>query len=95
MTNREMIEERCKREGLTIQGWSETEDGDTASPGRFLVVTPEYEDDGLYEGDSGELAACVVGAEKFGNRRVCFTFSPEGYDSGEEVHDLSVLDAVG
>lgn len=94
MTNREMIEERCRREGLTIKSWKDTDDGETAVLGAFLVSTPDFDDDGLYEGDAGELTAVVVGAEQYGNRRVCFSFTPEGYDGGNEVRELSALDPL-
>lgn len=94
MTDREMIEARCKQEGLTIQTWRDTEDGETALLGRFAVTSNDYEDDGLYESDKGEVSACVVGAEQYNNRRVSFSFTPEGYDSGNEVRDLFVLDPI-
>lgn len=87
-----MIESRCASEGLTIKGWSETEDGDTAALGRFTVTTPDYDGDGLYEGDVGELTANVVGSVKYANRRVAFEFTPDGYDGGVDVPDLTALD---
>lgn len=92
MTDREMIEARCAQEGMTIAGWKVTEDGDTAVLGRWSVATDEYEDDGLYLDDVGELTACVVGSEKFNNQRVCFAFTPEGYDTSDEVRDLTALE---
>lgn len=57
MTDREMIERHCEQEGLSVQGWEEDgPDGLTAKLGRYTVVSNDYEDDGLYEGDDGELA---------------------------------------
>jgi hypothetical protein len=92
---RKMIEEACKREGLTIQGWDpDHENGLTAKLGRYTVTTPDYDDDGLYEGDEGNLTACVVGSEQYNNQRVEFTFIPEDYDSGPEVSDLTALEPV-
>lgn len=92
MTDREMIESRCGQEGLSIRGWSVTEDGDTASLGRFTVTTADFDDDGLYEGDTGELTACIAGSDKYHNRRVVFSFTAEGYDEGNEVRELYALD---
>jgi hypothetical protein len=94
MTDREMIESACASQGLTIQGWATTDDGHTAQLGRYVVSTPDYEDDGLYEGDEGTLDAVVVGSEKYENRRVSFTFTADGLDGGEEVSDLTALDPV-
>lgn len=94
MTNKVMIDARCAQEGLSIQGWTETEDGDTALLGRFTVISNDYEDDGIFDGDVGELTACVVEAEKYNNRRVCFSFTADGYGEGNEIHDLYALDPV-
>jgi len=95
VTEREMIERACKEHGLTIQGWDEEhENGLTAKLGQYMVTTPDYEEDGLYEGDEGELTACVVGAAKYHNQRVSFSFIGEGMDSGNEVSDLFALDPV-
>lgn len=93
-TDQELIEARCKQEGLTITGWAETDDGETALLGRYLVSTPDYDADGLYEGDEGVLSACVVGSTQYGNRGVSFSFTPEGYDGGVDVSDLWALDRV-
>lgn len=96
MDNKEMIEARCQREGLTIQAWDEEhENGLTAKLGRYTVVTPDYEDDGLYEGDEGELEACVVGAVQYGNQRVSFSFIPDGCDGGPEVRSLYAVESLG
>lgn len=95
MTDREMIEKRCESEGLTIQGWDEQhENGLTANLGTYLVTTSDFEDDGLYEGDEGELSACVVGAAQYHNQRVSFSFMADGMDSGNEVRELYALDPV-
>lgn len=95
MTEREMIEDACKRQDFTIQEWDEEhENGLTAKLGRYTVVTPDYEDDGLYEGDEGELTACVVGAEQYHNQRVSFSFIPDGCDAGPDVRDLLALGSV-
>ncbi len=93
MTNREMIEACCQQEGYSIKSWIDDEDdGETAVLGRFEVNTADYDNDGLYNGDAGELRACVVGAEQYGNRRVCFSFKPDESDGGVEVRDLFALD---
>lgn len=93
MTDKEMIEQRCQKEGLPIQGWDEeNENGLTAKLGSFTVVTDDYADDGLYIDDEGTLEACVVGAEEYHNRRVSFSFKTEGMDSSNEVRDLLALD---
>ena len=95
MTDREMIEAYAKQHELTITGWDEEhENGLTALFGQYKVVTPDYEDDGLYEGDEGVLSACVVGAAQFRNQRVSLSFTPEGYDIGNEVSDLYALDRI-
>ena len=94
MTDRERIEEALAREGFTAQEWIEHPDnGLTAVVGRFVVQTDD-EDAGLYGGDEGKLDACVVGAEQYANQRVSWTFTAEGYDEGNEVTDLSVLEPV-
>lgn len=95
MTDKEMIEARAEQDGLAIRGWDEAhENGLTAKLGTYRVTTDDYEDDGLYSGDEGELTACIVGAEQYGNRRVSFSFTMEGYDEGNEVRDLYALDRV-
>lgn len=95
MNNKEMIEARCKQEGLTINSWDEEhENGLTAKLGRFVVTTDDDEDYGLYSGDEGELEACVVGSEQYNNRRISFSFVPDGLDGGTEVHYLYVLDPI-
>lgn len=95
MTDRERIEEACNTQMLGIAGWDEdNDDGITAKLGRWVVVTPEYDDDGQYEGDVGELTACKVGAEKYGNERVVFSFTPDGTDGGIVIVDFSALDAA-
>lgn len=91
---RKLIEARCQREGLTIRGWETTEDGETAKLGRYVVVTGSFEDHGLYQDDVGELSACVVGSVEFGNQRVHFSLTADGYDEGNEVQELSAVEAV-
>lgn len=93
---RKLIEERCEREGLRIDGWLEDhEDGVTADLGGYRVIE-EDEDKGLYDDDVGQMTASVVGSPEYGNVRVSLTFTPEGNDpgSGPEVNDLSVLEPV-
>lgn len=92
MTDRERIEQRVEREGLSVRAWTVTDDGDTARLGRFTVATDEAEDEGLYYGDAGELSACVVGAAEYRNQRVSFTFTPDGFDVGLEIEDLAALE---
>lgn len=94
MTDKEMIEARCQSEGLTIKEWTETDDGDTAKLGRWVVATDEFDGDGLYHDDEGDLTACVVGSEEFHNRRVHFSFTADGYDTGNEVRVLAALEPV-
>lgn len=95
MTDKEMIEARCQQEGLTIQGWDEEhENGLTAKLGRYTVTTDDYEEAGFYIDDEGDLSACVVGSEQFGNRRVSFAFTPDEMDMGNDVSELSILDPV-
>lgn len=94
MTNREMIEKRVEQKGYAIQEWRETEDGDTAILGRYVVVSEDEEDYGIYLNDEGELAAVVVGSDEYRNRRVQFHFTADGFDSPNEVHDLSALERV-
>lgn len=45
-------------------------------------VFDDDEDQGLYEGDEGEVYACVVGAHQYGNVHVAFYFMGEGMDGG-------------
>ncbi len=90
---KEMIERRLSREGWDAKSWREGEDGLEAVIGRFRVIE-EVEDDGLYEGDEGELSACVVGSLKYHNESVAFGFTIDDYDSHNTVRDLSVLDPI-
>jgi hypothetical protein len=93
MTDKERIEQAVEQAGFSVKSWNpDHENGLTANIGKFTVMSNDEEDYGLYEGDEGTLYACVVGAEQYGNQRVSFSFITEGYDDGNEVHDLSVLD---
>lgn len=87
-----MIEKKLETVGYHAEAWKDTDDGPTAVLGRFKVIE-ENEDQGLYMDDEGEVTACVVGAPQYGNERVHFTFTPEGYDSGTEA-DLFSLDPI-
>lgn len=97
MEDRERIEQALKARGWVVEKWREAgADGRleaVVNPGRFVVIEAD-DSNGLYEGDEGELSATVVGAERFGNQRVAFTFTPDDYEPGEgnEVSDLSLLD---
>jgi hypothetical protein len=94
--NRTDIERAAASNGFKVAEWRDTDDGDTAvMEGSFVVVNDEYEDDGLYSGDEGELSACIVGAPQFFNERISWTFITEGYDEGNEVRDLTVLEPAG
>lgn len=86
MNDLERIEKEMDNLGLAYASLDETEDGIVATFGRWLVIG-ENEDTGLYEGDRGVLSAQVVGAEKYGNVRVCWTFTPDDLDpfTGPEV----------
>ena len=93
MEDRERITLALVREGITAKDWKDTEeDGLVAVLGRFRVTTDDEEDRGFYDGDEGELTACVVGAAQYGNQRVTFSFTGDGFDVGLEVpgsvHDL-------
>jgi hypothetical protein len=93
--SKEMIEKACEREGFEIKEWDEEhENGLTAMLGQFEVVTPDYEDEGLYEGDKGTLMASIVGSEKYRNRRVSFGFMPDGTDGITDVDDITAVDPV-
>jgi hypothetical protein len=95
MEDRERIEAHCSQHGLKIDGWKEDdENGLTAQLGRWEVVTDEYDDDGLYAGDEGNLTASVVGGAKYGNQRVHVGFTPDESDGAIEVHDISALDPI-
>lgn len=88
MDEKSMIERAVTRHGLTPDEWDEeSENGLTARFNGEWIVLEEDEDRGLYDGDTGKLSACVVGAEEYGNQRVIFTFTPDSYepDSGNEV----------
>lgn len=94
MSEREMIEAAVARHGFTVKSWDPShENGLTAMLGHF-IVTEGDEDHGLYDGDTGTLDACVVGAAEYGNQRVSFSFVPEGCDSGADVDDLSAVEEL-
>jgi hypothetical protein len=94
MDAKAMIEAAADSHGLTILGWDQGESGLEAQLGRYLVVSDDCEDDGLYEGDEGDLTACVVGAEEYRNQRVSFTLTTEDVEGGNEVRDLDVVEPV-
>lgn len=95
MDNKTRITEAAEAQGFTVSEFYEHPDnGLTGKVGQFEVVNDEYEDDGLYLGDLGELEASVVGAAQYRNERVSFTFIAEGNDAGSEVRDFSCLDPV-
>ena len=94
MTDKERIEEFAKHNGFTVLDWREDpDDGLIGVLGRFRVIE-EDEDRGLYADDEGELSACVVGAEKYGNQRVALSFTADGYDAGNDVRDPSLLEEI-
>lgn len=94
MDEKALIEAAAARHGITILGWDQGEDGLEAQLGRYVVLNNDYEEDGLYENDEGDLTACVVGAEEHHNQRVSFALRLPDYDSSNEVKDLDVLDPV-
>lgn len=95
MTDREMIEDYAEYTMLSIESWDEeNENGLTALLSHRWVVVHGDEDRGLYEGDEGVLTLCVVGAERYGNRRVSLSFVADGMDCGVEIVDLDVLDSI-
>jgi len=95
MEDRERIEAHCATEGLKIVGWrDDAVDGVTALLGRWVVITDDYEDQGLYLEDEGELSAVVVGAAEYHNQRVHIGFKPDGTDAADEVPDMSALDPI-
>lgn len=94
MDERAMIERRLQSEGWTAKEWREDDlDGLLAVVGRAQVLE-DNEDVGLYEGDEGELALSVVGAEKYGNQHVHVGFMAEGYDSYVEVRDATAVELL-
>jgi hypothetical protein len=94
MTEQDMIARYAESHGFTVRGWRDDEEnGLTAELGRFRVIEDD-EDRGLYVDDEGRLEACVVGAAEYGNQRVALSFTPDGYDSGNDVYDASVLEEL-
>lgn len=65
--------------------WRDSEDGLIAYFGEWIVGSDDVETQGLIVGDIGELRACVVGAEQYGNRRVAFSLHPRGVEGGYQV----------
>jgi hypothetical protein len=95
MTDREMIEARCKAEGLRISEWDEEhENGLTAKCGRYEVVSRDTDEEGPYVGDEGVLEVCVVGSAEYKNQSVSFSLLVDGYDMSYDVDDLSDLEPV-
>jgi hypothetical protein len=92
VTDREMIEAALDSDGFTAERWQDGEDGLEAVVAGSFTVLEDYDDEGLFEGDSGTLTAGVAGGEEFGNRRVWFGFTAAGMNSGAEVRDLSALE---
>jgi uncharacterized cupin superfamily protein len=93
MTDREMIESVVASNGFTVERWDEEhENGLTAIIAGTFTVLEDDEEHGLYEGSEGVLEVCVVGSEEHRNRRVAFSLLEEGYDSSNEVSDLSLLE---
>lgn len=89
-----MIRDAARRHGFEVAEFYEHEDnGLTGKLGRFRVIEGD-DDRGLYEGDEGELEACIVGAVKHNNQRVSFGFTPDGYDSADEVWDFDLLEQI-
>lgn len=89
-----MIDRAVARAGFSVSEWREDpEDGLTGVVGRFVVVTDD-DDNGLYSGDEGELAACLVGAAQYDNQRVAWQFTADGYDGACDVSDLDLLEPV-
>ena len=94
MTEREMIEAAVNGQGFSVKSWVEDpDDGITGVLGRFQVID-EDEDRGIYDGDEGEVRACVVGSEKYRNQRVYFSFMTDGTDVGNELVDFSLVDPI-
>lgn len=95
MDERAMIERALARHGLNPDSWDEeAENGLTARFDNDWIVMEESEERGLYDGDTGKLSVCVVGAEEHGNQRVSFSFTPEGQDpdSGSEVEPFEDIE---
>lgn len=92
-----MIESHIQSTGYTVQEWRNDEDYSVpravAYIGRFEIIEDD-EDNGLYSGDEGDLTATVVGAAEYQNERVAFSFTPDGYDTGTDVPDLSLVDPI-
>jgi hypothetical protein len=80
------------RQGIAVKRWDIDEDGDVfAGLGRAVVVR-EDEYNGLFLGDVGELRASVVGAERYGNRRVSYGLLNEEVESVYTVEDLDSVE---
>ena len=95
MTDREMIEAALASNGFPVDSWDETgDDGLTAKIAGTFTATEDDERAGIYEGDEGTLYAICVGSDAHGNRRVMVWFVQKdyGYEAGNEVRDLSMLE---
>lgn len=80
-----MITRAVDQHGYPVKEWREGDEGLEAALGRFRV-TVDDDDQGLYEGDEGEVTACVVGAPEYENERVSFSFTSDEMESGMPVH---------
>lgn len=91
--HRAMIERAAQQQGLTIVSWEsdEEEHRDKALFGRYAWIDETEEH---YAGDEGELAASVVGAQKYHNERVSFMFTADGMEIGDDV-DPHLLEYAG
>lgn len=89
-----MIEKHCAQNGYTVRDWVTEDERPEAVLGRYEVVSDDYEDEGIYLGDTGTVTVAVVGAPEYHNQRVILTFTADGVDGGEEINDLSALDPV-
>lgn len=95
MEDKQRIEEKCARIGLTVKEWrDDPNDGITAVLGRFECNTDEFEDDGIYSGTVGVVEASVVGAAQYHNQRVWFGYKEDGTDSGQEIDGQAVVDCL-
>lgn len=78
--------------GYEVQEWREGEDGPEAVLGRFRVLA-DNEDEGVFEGDTGTLVVCLVGAPEYGNEGLSYGLYLEGRDGPVEasLHDLEAV----
>lgn len=80
---REMLQAALDTYGLNGV-FREADDPNNVTMGPEVLVNERWqvieddEDNGLFEGDEGQLFACVVGAPEYHNHHVSWGFMPDG-----------------